>query len=53
MIDYAQFLLDMRGYLKDFEEAMVNREFKEAQLYAESALVEARLLCLIAKEKSQ
>lgn len=51
MIDYAPFLLDMRQYLKDFEEAMMHREFKEAQLYAESVLVEARMLCLIAKEK--
>ena len=51
LIDYAEFLLDIRKNLKDFEEAMINREYKEAQLYAESALVEARLLCLIAKEK--
>ena len=53
MTDYAQFLLDIRDYLKDFEEAMNNREYKEAQLYAESALVEARMLCMIAKEKTQ
>jgi hypothetical protein len=51
MIDYAEFLLDMRKNLKDFEDCMLRREFKQAQLYAESALVEARLLCLIAKEK--
>jgi hypothetical protein len=53
MIDHSQFLLDMRQYLRDFEEAMNNRSYKEAQLYAESALVEARMLCLIAKEKVQ
>jgi hypothetical protein len=53
MIDYAEFLLDIRKNLKDFEECMLDRKFKEAQLYAESALVEARLLCLIAKEKAE
>ena len=53
MIDYAEFLLDIRKNLKDFEDCMLRRDFKEAQLYAESALVEARLLCLIAKEKSE
>ena len=51
MIDYAEFLLDIRENLKAFEESMLERKFKDAQLYAESALVEARLLCLIAKEK--
>jgi hypothetical protein len=51
LIDYAEFLLDIRKNLKDFEECMLDRKFKEAQLYAESALVDARLLCLIAKEK--
>jgi hypothetical protein len=51
MIDYAEFLLDIRKNLKGFEDCMLERKFKEAQLYAESALVEARLLCLIAKEK--
>jgi hypothetical protein len=51
LIDYAEFLLDIRKNLKDFEDCMLERKFKEAQLYAESALVEARLLCLIAKEK--
>ena len=51
MIDYAEFLLDIRKNLKDFEDCMLERKFKEAQLYAESALVEDRLLCLIAKEK--
>jgi hypothetical protein len=53
LIDYAEFLLDIRKNLKDFEDCMLERKFKEAQLYAESALVEARLLCLIAKEKSE
>lgn len=53
LIDYAEFLLDIRKNLKDFEECMLNRDFKQAQLYAESALVEARLLCLIAKEKAE
>lgn len=53
MIDYAEFLLDMRRNLKAFEDCMLERKFKEAQLYAESALVEARLLCLIAKEKTE
>jgi hypothetical protein len=53
LIDYAEFLLDIRKNLKDFENNMLNRDFKQAQLYAESALVEARLLCLIAKEKSE
>ena len=51
LIDYAEFLLDIRKNLKDFEDSMLERDFKNAQLYAESALVEARLLCLIAKEK--
>jgi hypothetical protein len=51
LIDYAEFLLDIRKNLKDFEECMLDRKFKDAQLYAESALVDARLLCLIAKEK--
>ena len=51
MIDYAEFLLDIRKNLKAFENCMLERDFKQAQLYAESALVEARLLCLIAKEK--
>jgi len=51
LIDYAEFLLDIRKNIKDFEECMLDRKFKEAQLYAESALVDARLLCLIAKEK--
>jgi hypothetical protein len=53
LIDYAEFLLDMRQYLKDFETCMLERKFKDAQLHAESALVEARLLCLIAKEKAE
>jgi len=53
LIDYAEFLLDIRKNLKDFEEAMISQEFKQAQLYAESALVEARLLCLVAKEKTK
>ena len=53
MIDYAQFLLDIREYLKDFEEAMNNREYKEAQLYAESALVEARMLCMIDRKSTR
>jgi hypothetical protein len=52
-MDYSEFLLDIRKNLKDFEECMLDRKFKAAQLYAESALVEARLLCLIAKEKAE
>ena len=53
IMDYSEFLLDIRKNLKDFEDCMLERKFKEAQLYAESALVEARLLCLIAKEKAE
>jgi len=53
LIDYAEFLLDIRKNLRDFESSMLKRDFKEAQLHAESALVEARLLCLVAKEKAQ
>ena len=52
LIDYSEFLLDIRKNLKDFEEAMLERNFKDAQLYAEYAFVEARLLCLVAKESS-
>lgn len=52
-MDYAEFLLDIRRNLKDFEDCMIRQNFKEAQLFAESALVDARLLCLIAKEKAQ
>jgi hypothetical protein len=53
LIDYAEFLLDIRNNLKQFEGSMLERDFKQAQLHAESALVEARLLCLIAKEKAE
>jgi len=53
MIDYAEFLLDIRKNLKDFENSMLKRDFKQAQIYAESALVEARLLCMVAKEKAE
>ena len=52
IMDYSEFLLDMRKNLKYFEDAMLERNFKDAQLYAEYALVEARLLCLVAKESS-
>jgi hypothetical protein len=52
IMDYSEFLLDIRKNLKDFEDAMLKRNFKDAQLYAEYALVEARLLSLIAKESN-
>lgn len=53
MTDYSEFLLEIRQYLKAFENHMNERNFKEAQVCAESVLVEARLLCLTVKEKAQ
>jgi hypothetical protein len=53
LIDYAEFLLEARKNLKDFEDNFLNRNFKEAQMHAESALVNTRLICLTVKEKMQ
>jgi hypothetical protein len=53
LIDYAEFLLEARRNLKAFEDSYLNRDFKEAQLHAESALVNTRLLCLTVKEKME
>jgi hypothetical protein len=53
LIDYAEFLLEARRNLKDFEDSFLKRNFKEAQLHAESALVNTRLLCLTVKEKME
>ena len=53
MTDYSEFLLEIRQYLKEFEDCMNSRDFTQARLYAESALVETRLLCLTVKEMTQ
>jgi hypothetical protein len=50
MMDYANFLLQARKYLKYYEEAVINRSYKEAQEHALNAFAEVRLLVQIAKD---
>jgi hypothetical protein len=50
MMDYSNFLLEARKYLKYYEEAVINREYKEAQDHALNAFAEVRLLLQIAKD---
>ena len=49
-MDYSNFLLEARKYLKYYEEAVINREYKEAQDHALNAFAEVRLLLQIAKD---
>lgn len=49
-MDYANFLLQARKYLKYYEEAVINRSYKEAQEHALNAFAEVRLLVQIAKD---
>jgi hypothetical protein len=50
MLDYSNFLLEARKYLKKYEEAVINRNYKEAQDHALNAFAEVRLLLQIAKD---
>jgi len=49
-MDYSGFLLEARKYLKLYEEAVINRSYKEAQEHALNAFAEIRLLVHIAKD---
>ena len=50
LMDYSGFLLEARKYLKLYEEAVINRSYKEAQEHALNAFAEVRLLVHIAKD---
>ena len=50
MLDYSNFLLEERKYLKYYEEAFINRSYKEAEEHALNAFAEIRLLLQIAKD---
>jgi len=50
MMDYSNFLLEARKYLKYYEEAVINREYREAEEHALNAFAEIRLLLQIAKD---
>ena len=50
MLDYSNFLLEARKYLKYYEEAVINRSYKEAQEHALNAFAEVKLLVHIAKD---
>jgi hypothetical protein len=52
-MDYASFLLEAKKNLKSYEEAMVNKNFKEAKEYAFNLLAEVRLLEVIARDAEQ
>ena len=52
-MDYASFLLEAKKNLKSYEEAMVNKNFKEAKEYAFNLLAEVRLLEVIARKKKK
>ena len=49
-MDYSNFLLEARKYLKYYEEAVINHEYKEAQEHALNAFAEVKLLVHIAKD---
>lgn len=49
-MDYSNFLLEARKYLKYYEEAVINREYREAEEHALNAFAEIRLLLQIAKD---
>ena len=50
MLDYSKFLLEARKYLKLYEEAVINRNYREAQEHALNAFAEVKLLVHIAKD---
>lgn len=50
MMDYSNFLLEARKYLKLYENAVIKRNYSEAQEHALNAFAEVRLLLQIAKE---
>lgn len=50
MMDYSNFLLQARKYLKLYEEAVINRNYREAQEHALNAFAEVKLLVHIAKD---
>jgi hypothetical protein len=50
MLDYSNFLLEARKYLKLYEEAVITHSYKEAQEHALNAFAEIKLLVHIAKD---
>ncbi len=52
-MDYASFLLEAKRNLKLYEEAMRDKEYKEAEEHALNTLAELRLLTVLAKNAGQ
>lgn len=52
-MDYASFLLEAKQNLKLYEEAMLNKRYKEAEEHALNTLAELRLLAVLAKNAGQ
>lgn len=50
VMDYAPLVIQIRSQLRDFEDAMNEREFKKAYETALLLVTEARLMIQIAKE---
>ena len=48
-MDYASFLLEAKKNIKLYEEAMTNKNYKDAQEHAFNLLAEVRLLEVLAK----
>jgi hypothetical protein len=52
-MDYASFLLEAKRNLKSYEEAMLNKSYREAEEHALNTLAELRLLAILAKDAGQ
>jgi hypothetical protein len=50
MLDYSNFLLEARKYLKLYEDSVIKRNYADAQDHALNAFAEVRLLLQIAKD---
>lgn len=49
-MDYASFLLEAKKNIKLYEEAMLNKNYKEAKEFAFNLLAEVRFLEVLAKD---
>ena len=49
-MDYASFLLEAKKNIKMYEEAMLNKNYKEAKEHAFNLIAEVRLLEVLAKD---
>lgn len=52
-MDYSSFLLEAKRNLKLYEEAMLNKSYREAEEHALNTLAELRLLAILAKDAGQ